>query len=217
MLEYCEFFMGALLDRVKVEKITKRFGRHVVFKDVCLEVSRGESLCLWGPNGSGKSTLLKSIAGLARPTSGKISYINGSFERRPAESRDDIGMAAPYVVLYNELTPDENLEFLARSRGMARDRDHENKMIAELFPAGLKNEPIGTFSSGMCRKICFIAALAHKPSVVLMDECTSHFDDPGREAAGRILNSFRKDSVMIIATNETFERAWCDRLYELRV
>lgn len=205
------------MDKVCVKNITKRYGPHVVFKEVSLEVKKGESLCLWGPNGSGKSTLLKSIAGLARPTTGSVAYVDGGRERPASECRNDIGMAAPYVVLYNELSPSENLEFLANSRGLKRDVDFEKAMIAEFFPDGLKDEPIGTFSSGMCRKICFVAALAHRPSVVLMDECTSHFDDPGRAAAGRILASMKKDSVMIIATNETFEREWCEGVYELRI
>jgi len=205
------------LESVRVENIGKRFGRNTVLDQVDFEVPSGSSCCLWGPNGAGKSTLLKIIAGLLRPTRGKVTCTGGGRSGGPDDFHGDMGMAAPDVVLYPELTPGENLDFLARSRGSRRDSEFEASLVSALFPDGLKDEPVSTFSSGMRGKLGLIAALAHRPGLLLLDEPTSYFDGEGKTAAAGIMDSLKTGIILIVATNDPAEREWCDTTYELRV
>ncbi len=205
------------MERITVRKVGKRFGPRRIFEDIGFEVSRGGSVCLWGPNGSGKSTLLKIIAGLLRPTSGEVVYYGDGKSGPPSMFRNMTGMAAPDVTLYDELTPRENLGFLCRARGLPTDKEYETHLL-EMF--GLKDAadvPLGTFSSGMRQKFNFICALAHRPRTLLLDEPSSFMDEAGRTSVGELVNGLKSDSLLIVATNDGAERAWCEATIELRV
>ncbi len=205
------------MDKVTVQKVGKRFGPRPIFDGVGFEVARGGSVCLWGPNGSGKSTLLKIIAGLLRPTTGKVVYCGNGKSGPPSMFRNLTGMAAPDVTLYDELTPNENLGFLSRARGLRADREYESHLIDAFGLKGAANEPLGTFSSGMRQKFNFICAMAHRPRALLLDEPSSFMDEAGRSRVGEIINGLKAESLLIVATNDGAERAWCEATIELRV
>lgn len=204
------------MDRIAAEKVGKRFGPYTILKDISFEVKKGDSLCLWGPNGSGKSTLLKIVAGLIRPTKGKIEYSADGHSGPPSAFKNRIGMVSPDVKLYEELTPDENLEFIASSRGIKRNKEYEKELLRLFFPEGVKNEPIGLFSSGMKQRINITAALAHGPDVLLLDEATSYLDTAGKAAAAELILSLKKNTALVVATNDPAEKLWCGETIDLR-
>jgi heme exporter protein A len=204
------------LEKITAEAVGKRFGPHVIFEGLSFEVSRGSSVILWGPNGSGKSTLLKILAGLIRASAGNVTYSNGAKSGKPQQYRNSIGVSAPDVRLYDELSPLENLEFLQRSRGLNRDAKYEAELLERFSLTDCAKEPLETFSSGMRQKFHLIGALAHKPSALLLDEPTSFMDEDGRRQAAEIITGLRKNSLLIIATNDPAERAWCEATVELR-
>jgi heme exporter protein A len=176
----------------------------------------GGSVCLWGPNGSGKSTLLKIMAGLIRASSGKITYFANGKSGKPALFKNSIGVSAPDVRLYEELSPFENLEFLSRSRGTGRDVKYETELLERFFLLESAKEPLETFSSGMRQKFHLIGALAHKPAALLLDEPTSFMDEEGRRHVGEIMSGLKSKSLLCVATNDPAERAWCEDTVELR-
>lgn len=212
------------MEKIIIDNVGKRFGPHRVLKGISFEARPGNSFCLWGPNGCGKSTLLKIIAGLLRPSEGNVTYfgggatgnIAGGVTGGPALFRNKTGMAAPDVKLYEELTAEENLEFISSSRGLPRNRDYEKELLGRLFPGGLRNEPLGDFSSGMRHKVCLVAALAHRPEALLLDEATSYFDTAGKAEAEIIISALKKNTILFVATNDPSERSWCEETIDLR-
>ncbi len=217
MIEYYRIAAVMAENLIQVHGIKKRFGTHLIFKDINMELRPGDSRCIWGPNGSGKSTLLKIVAGLLRPTSGSVEYCVDGACGRPAVFRNSIGFVAPDVVLYGELTLRENLDFLSQCRGITRNVDYENELVERLFPEGLRDDLVGAFSSGMKRKAQFIAGLCHKPAVIFLDEPTSHLDEAGRAEVANIINTLKNDKILLIASNDPDERSWCGETLELHI
>ncbi|HOX28205.1 MAG TPA: ABC transporter ATP-binding protein [bacterium] len=209
--------MASCLESIKVESVTKRFGPNQVLDGITFDASAGESYCLWGPNGSGKSTLLKIIAGLLRPSKGKISYCASGKTGAPLTFRNNIGMSAPDIMMYEDLSLAENLDFLAKARALPRDARFEDELMDKFSLSGVKGRQLGACSSGMKRKFHLVCALAHKPSALLLDEPTSYMDDAGRAGAEEIVSSLKKDVILIVATNDHAEKAWCEAAIELRI
>src|SRR5437667_12348962 len=104
--------------QLQLERVGRRFGARRVFADVNAAVATGEGLAITGANGSGKSTLVAIMAGLLRPSAGRVSIRVDGKELEGDPRRDAIGVVAPDLALYGELTALENLRFLARLRGL---------------------------------------------------------------------------------------------------
>lgn len=201
--------------KIEAKKISKKYGKQLLFSKLDLEVAAGDSLCVWGPNGSGKSTLLKTLAGLVRPGEGTVTFSQGGKDLTPAAARNVFGIAAPDIVTYDELTPLENIEFLTRMRGVQYDRE---KAMASLESFGIghaADKPAGTMSSGMKQRLRLAAAVVHDPPALLLDEPTSFLDTAGVESVERFLKARGADTLLVIATNNPTEKDWCKRLVEL--
>jgi ABC-type multidrug transport system ATPase subunit len=204
------------LDKIVVDAVGKRFGPHKIFDGMSFEIAGGGSVCLWGPNGSGKSTLLKIMAGLIRASAGKVTYFANGKSGKPALFKNFIGVSAPDVRLYEELSPLENLDFLQRSRGVVRDVKYESELLERFSLSECSKELLETFSSGMRQKFHLAAALAHRPAVLLLDEPTSFMDVEGRRQTGELIAGLKASSLLVVATNDPAERAWCEETIELR-
>ncbi|HOO55979.1 MAG TPA: ABC transporter ATP-binding protein [bacterium] len=207
--------MNSRLDKISLEAVEKRYGPHLIFSGVSFEVGKGDSVCFWGPNGSGKSTLLKITAGLISASAGKVKYASRTKTGPPAMYKNTIGVVAPDVLMYEELTPEENLEFTMNARGFKRDSEYEASLFARFDLEDARHEQVGNFSSGMKQKFHIISALAHKPSALLFDEPSSYMDLSGREQISRIINEMKSEIILIIATNDPEEKDWCNEYVEL--
>src|SRR3954454_11851689 len=117
-------------------------------RNVCAEVRSGEALVITGHNGSGKSTLLALIAGLIRPDRGAVRLLRDGGEAPVAEHRHLVGLVAPDLTLYPELTALENLEFFARVRSLQWDDARGHALLERVGLRGRGRDLVGTFSSG---------------------------------------------------------------------
>ena len=181
--------------------VSKRFGRRRVFEGVNAEVGRGEVLVVIGPNGAGKSTLLLVIAGLLRPTRGQV-VISVDGKALPYENRRQwLGMVAPDLTLYQELTALENLRFFERVRGrVPREADLE-ALLERVGLEGRGRDRVGTYSSGMRQRLKYAFALAHAPKVLLLDEPTANLDASGVSMVEEVIAEQRRRGVLVLATN----------------
>lgn len=204
-------------DRLKLaaQNLTKRYGRRTLFRGLNIEASAGQPLCLWGPNGSGKSTLLKILAGLIRPSAGSVTMQLDGSALAPHAAKNHFGIAAPDVIMYDELTPLENLAFLVRMRGMPWDAAAARAHLAAFNIEAFADTPAGVFSSGMKQRLRLAAATLHKPDVLLLDEPTSYLDTDGAARVETILRDHFPRGLTVIATNDPRERAWCTAIVEL--
>ncbi|HEV3025147.1 MAG TPA: ATP-binding cassette domain-containing protein, partial [Pirellulales bacterium] len=105
---------------IRIENVSKRFGRFVALDDVSLHVAPGELLALLGPSGSGKSTLLRVIAGLEVADAGRIHYEDEDVTARTARDRN-VGFVFQHYALFRHMNVFENIAFGLRVRGRPRD------------------------------------------------------------------------------------------------
>jgi heme exporter protein A len=168
---------------LRFEGIRRRFGRLSVLKGVSGAVEPGGMLLVTGPNGSGKSTLLRCLAGLLAPDSGTIEYQEDEARLGVSERRLKVGVVAPDLAFYAELTVAENLEFFARLRRVSPGRG-----FSALERLGLPTDRLaGALSSGMRQRLRWAWALLHSPRLLLLDEPFQNFDAPGEQTARELL------------------------------
>lgn len=194
---------------LRARDLGKRFGTRTVFRGVSFEVESGRIAAIVGRNGSGKSTLLRLVGGLMRPTAGSISW------NEETELRWICGLAAPDAPVYRELTALENLEFVARVRGLKVSRD---ELLNHLEEFGLQNRDAdfaGELSSGLRARLGFAVATLPRPTILLLDEPGANLDEAGRKLVMRVLETQRARGIALVATNDARESALCDEAIEL--
>jgi ABC-2 type transport system ATP-binding protein len=155
---------------VEARRLTYTYGRaRPGVAAIDLAARAGETIVLLGPNGSGKTTLLRLFAGDLRPQSGEILRRAGGAGRRSAS-----GYASDRSTHFDELTGRENAHWFVRaSGGTAAAAD---ALVARFGLSGDADVAVAEYSFGMRRKIVLLAALAHEPSLVLLDEPTVGLD-----------------------------------------
>ena len=189
--------------------LRRRFGRLAVLGGVSGRVAAGEALLVTGRNGAGKSTLLRCLAGLLLPDSGTIDYredgvpgapptrgargdvsgaggsgtANATAPMDAASRRRRVGLVAPDLAFYGELTVAENLAFFSRLRGLPRGRGDELLRRLELPP----DRPAAALSSGMRQRLRWAWALLHSPRLLLLDEPFQNLDAAGVAVTRRLL------------------------------
>lgn len=206
--------MGGL--RLEFSGITKRFGPRVVLHGVSGQASSGQVLVVTGPNGSGKSTLLNILAGLLRPTKGQIRYWDNGNELPREQWHRILGVCAPDMAVYEELSALENLAFLARLRGLEVDAGGLRELLLDLgLAAADLSRPVGHFSSGMMQRVKLAQALVHRPGVLLLDEPSSNLDAKGHRRLAELVQQLRDRTAVVVATNDPREVAWGDEVLEL--
>ena len=200
---------------LEVNDLCKHYTGTLLFKDITFELHPGEVLSITGWNGSGKSTLLRIIAGLVRPTSGKVEmFFQG--ESIPKESRRRfVGMVAPAFSLYEELTALENLEFFCKVRGIAYDRKGCLAMMERTGLSENAHKLCRNYSSGMKQRLKLAQALLHNPPLLLLDEPGCNLDSKGMEVVEKIISAQRQRGMTIIASNEKREVDYGDRVINL--
>ncbi len=200
---------------LQLENLSKRFGSRPVLRNVCAQVEHGETLVVTGANGSGKSTLLTIIAGLLRPDEGRIRMVEDGREITPDERRRAVGLVAPDLTLYPELTALENLEFFARVRGLRNDPQAHESLLERLGLAGRGRDLVGTFSSGMRVRLKYAVAIQSEPRVLLLDEPTAMLDTGGVEVVEQVIAEQRRRGLLVLATNDPQETRHADLLLSL--
>ncbi len=155
---------------VETRQLTKRFGSLPAVDGVDLSIGRGASLALFGPNGAGKTTMIRLLTLGLRPDGGTFR-VDGLDPRTDAtEIRGRIGLISHQSLLYDALTPRENLEFYARLYGVSNP-GRRAALLLETVGLGLRaDDPVRTLSRGLRQRASIARALVHDPSIVLLDE-----------------------------------------------
>lgn len=184
---------------IVVEDVTVVFGRTLALDEIDLEIGPGIT-GMFGPNGSGKSTLLKTIAGLLRPTSGRV-VIDGTDASKQDESfRRRMGYAGHGSGLYARLSLRENLELFASLYGASSARCDD--MIESLGLAEYSSRPVSDLSAGSKRRAAVARALLHDPDVLLLDEPYANVDDEASDAISKAIASWKTDGKLaVVATH----------------
>ncbi|MCY4000418.1 MAG: ABC transporter ATP-binding protein [Bacteroidetes bacterium] len=179
-----------------------QYGYRKIFHEVELELTSGDVLAITGANGSGKSTLLKILAGVLQPSYGSVK-LTISQKTIPRDQYPlYVGLVAPYVNLYEDLTLTENLEFIAKVRSVKIDDDRIQSIVSRIGLESDMDSFVRTYSTGMHQRARLVAALYHEPKVILMDEPTLGLDREGRDIVRGIVNQMQTSGhVTVIASN----------------
>ncbi|MCX8057153.1 MAG: ABC transporter ATP-binding protein [Ignavibacteria bacterium] len=200
---------------LRVRELKKNFNRRLVFDKLNFEVKSGERLVITGKNGSGKSTLLKILAGVLTESSGSVEYILNQKKIDRENIYQIIGLVSPYLVLYDEFSAFENLSLFAKIRNLKISDDEINKILTRVGLLERKNDLLRTYSSGMKQRIKYASAILHNPLILLIDEPTSNLDIEGKNFVEDLILNFREDGFVIIATNESQDFKYGNRIINL--
>lgn len=182
-----------------INNVTKKYGKLVANDNISFQVGDGEIAVLLGPNGAGKSTIIKCICGLLR-FQGNIS-IEG-FDNKSIEAKRIIGYIPEVPVLYDMLTVEEHLEFIARGYNLTDWREYAEKLL-RIFELDDKKQKFGKeLSKGMQQKVSICCALLPKPKVIIFDEPLVGLDPHGIKALKELIMELKNQGVaMIISTH----------------
>ncbi|MEV6768702.1 ATP-binding cassette domain-containing protein [Nocardia sp. NPDC051030] len=158
---------------IRIENLTKHYGKNVALTDLNLEVMPGEVFGFLGPNGAGKSTTIRILLDLIRPTSGRVEVFGTDPRTGGAELRRRIGYLPGELALEGRLTAKDLLDFLAAQHGTVAAGHIEE--LAELLDLDLARK-VGAMSKGNKQKVGIIAAFMHRPDLLILDEPTSGLD-----------------------------------------
>ncbi len=190
---------------IEVSDLTKSFTGTRVLSGISFSVREGEVFGFLGPNGAGKTTTMRILLGLLRPDSGKALVLGQSLVTADA-ARGSVGVLLEHNGLIDRLTANENLDYYARLYDVPR----REARIAELMEfAGLsdrKDDLVGTFSTGMKRKLGLARAILHDPRILFLDEPTSGLD-PEAQAMVRelILGLSAKESMTVFLNSHNLD------------
>ena len=173
---------------VQTTKLTKRFGERVALDAVDISIDRGVTGLL-GANGAGKTTLLRLVLGLAHPDAGQISVFDRDPRAQAAEVRALIGWSPEHDSLPPDVRAQDLVRHLAEVHGLP-PRAALGRASDALTEVGLSEErfrPIGTMSTGQKQRVKLATAIAHDPTLVLLDEPTNGLDPMQREDMLRLI------------------------------
>jgi ABC-2 type transport system ATP-binding protein len=158
---------------IRTEKLTKSYGSHRGIAEVDMEVSQGEVFGFLGPNGAGKTTTIRILLDLIRPTSGKAFVFGIESSADPSAIHRRIGYLPGEFTLYDRLTGGQTLEYFGNLRGGV-DKAYQARLVErfDLDPSRRFRE----YSKGNKQKVGLVAALQHRPELLLLDEPTAGLD-----------------------------------------
>ena len=201
---------------IKIEALTKYFGKLCAVDHVNLDIHKGEIFGLLGPNGAGKTTIIRMLCGLARPTGGSATVAGYDIVKDSVKARRIVGVVPQSNVLDRELTVKQNLIYHAKLHGMKKS-DYEATVSNVLGLVGMEDkkdsDPI-TLSGGMKRRATIAKALVHEPEVLFLDEPTTGLDPQSKRALWERIQALSQKGITMILTTHYMEEAelLCDRI-----
>ncbi len=179
---------------LRLENVTKRYGKHKALDGLSVEVRPG-AVGLLGPNGAGKSTLIKALLGLVGLTEGQAWVLGNDVRRESRRIREQVGYMPEDDCIVPGLSGVEAVAFSGELAGLPRRtalrRAHE--MLDYCFIADERYREVQTYSTGMRQKVRLAQAIIHAPKLVFLDEPTSGLDPEGRERMLKLIRDLSRD------------------------
>lgn len=183
---------------IAARSLSKSFGDVTAVSDLSFEVRPGEVVGLLGANGAGKTTTMRMLLGLLSPTSGEVLYGGQSVRRI---DRHVMGYVPQGLGLYRDLTVAENLSFAAAAFGVPVPS------LADEGMADIADRRVGDVSLGLRRRLAFMVARCHQPSVLILDEPTSGVGPLGRARLWETIHETADDGAAVLVSTHHMEEA----------
>lgn len=164
---------------LELRDIRKRYDGHLAVRGVSFVVAPGEIVGLVGPNGAGKTTTLRCTAGILTPSAGSVRVAGVDMARDPVAAKRALAFVPDEPHLFDYLTVDEHLRFVARLYGVRDAAARAPALLAELELEDKRRALPGELSRGMRQKLAIACALLHDPRLLLLDEPLTGLDPLG--------------------------------------
>ena len=201
---------------IRLENLTKLYGSFRAVDAVSMHVPKGALHGFLGPNGAGKTTTLRMIAGILRPTAGRIVIGEYDLATHPLAAKAKLGFIPDRPFVYDKLTGAEFLRFVAGLYGQEGQLvDKRIDELLEIFElSAWKNELIESYSHGMRQKLIISSALIHRPELIVVDEPMVGLDPRAARLLKRLFKEFCGRGGTVLMSTHTLEiaEALCDRL-----
>ncbi len=201
---------------IEVERLSKHFGSFAAVDDVSLAIRRGEIFGFLGPNGAGKTTTIKMLAGLLKPSGGRIRIKGIDLAASPVACKQITGFIPDRPYLYEKLTGIEYLQFIASLYHLPLDRFEANseQLLALFGLTEWRNHLIESYSHGMRQKLIMASVFMLEPPVIIVDEPMVGLDPKSARIVKELFKSRARSGTAIFLSTHSLEIAeeLCDRI-----
>jgi len=198
---------------IEVRGLTKRYGGRAVVDRVDLAVPRGRIVGFLGPNGSGKTTTIRMLCGLLTPDEGSGTTLGLDLRTQAAAIKRRVGYMTQRFSLYEELSIEENLDFIARVYGVPDRRRRVQEGLERLGLVARRAQLAGALSGGWKQRLALAACLLHDPELLLLDEPTAGVDPKARREFWDQLHALAARGItVLVSTHYMDEAERCHRL-----
>jgi ABC-2 type transport system ATP-binding protein len=200
---------------VRVERLTKTFGKFTAVDDVSFVVNRGEIAGLVGPNGAGKTTVIHILLGLISANAGHAELFGRALDSNREEILQRLNFTSPYMAFPVRLTVMENLLVFAEIYNVGDPEAKINELLERFDIARLKNKPVSKLSSGETTRVGLCKAFLNSPELLLLDEPTAYLDHQAALQVREVLLDLQKSygtTILYTSHNMLEVQRMCDRI-----
>jgi ABC-2 type transport system ATP-binding protein len=194
---------------LSIKNLVKSFNNKEVVKDISFEIKAGEILSLIGPNGSGKTTIIKMITGLLQPSSGEIIIGGEDIVKSPEKAKLQIGYIPDEPSIWPYMTGEEFIHFTSALYSIPVKERNEKlpELLAKFNLEGIEKEYFEDYSRGNKQKFSVLAAFAHQPKLLLIDEPIVGLDPSSAVTAKEEFAKFAQDGGGVMLVTHTLSVA----------
>ena len=198
---------------VEVEGLTKSFDGKVVVRNLSMRVMRGQIYGFLGPNGSGKTTTLRMVCGLLTPDGGRGTALGYDILTERDKIKRHVGYMTQRFSLYQDLSIQENLEFVARVYSLPNPEAEARAAIERLGLQGRETQLAGTLSGGWKQRLALGACILPKPDLLLLDEPTAGVDPKARREFWAEIHKLAAEGMTVLVSTHYMDEA--ERCHEI--
>lgn len=192
---------------IELEAINKSFKKSHVVKDLTLKIPKGKITGFLGPNGSGKTTSMKIMSGLLPADSGSGRCCGFDLKTGRRALKACIGYMPQYFSLWDDMSVEENLLFLAKAHKLTNPRQRIDEVIEQFGLEKYRHHYTRNLSGGWCQRTSLAATLIHRPELILLDEPTAGVDPSARRAFWKILHELADAGTTILVSTHYMDEA----------
>lgn len=198
---------------IEVEGLVKRYGDKTVVDDVSITVETGEIMGFLGPNGSGKTTTIRMMCGLLTPDAGKGTVLGYDLLREGLKIKREVGYMTQRFSFYEDLSIEENLNFVAGLYRLTPARETVTRTLDELGLTARRKQLAGNLSGGWKQRLALAACTMHKPRLLLLDEPTAGVDPKARREFWDEIHRLAAQGItVLVSTHYMDEAERCHRI-----
>jgi ABC-2 type transport system ATP-binding protein len=198
---------------IDVRGLTKRFDHRTVVDDFAIRVERGQIFGFLGPNGSGKTTTIRMLCGLLTPDAGEGTCLGYDIRTQAARIKREVGYMTQRFSLYEDLSIEENLDFIARMYDVPERKRTVASSLERLGLAARRAQLAGALSGGWKQRLALAACLLHSPQLLLLDEPTAGVDPKARRDFWEHIHDLAAEGMTVLVSTHYMDEA--ERCHQL--